>query len=254
MFLNHLASTIGLRSFLYHSARLVPRNYVIASSLFRTSPMGVRSTQLFQYMNFSAKTVPPPPPPNPPKNEKGIHILNKISRFLNFSFSTMLVAVALLVTGVVFYLIFAELFLPSGQTKTFNKALKVIQSNEVAQKALNFAPGERLKAYGDIPGDKWARNRPMQSAQKTGHDGKKHMFLRFHVESDSGKHATVMVEQVDTSFWNSEFAYIALDLENGKRAYVVEPKFSRSSYVTRGSTSLGSGNGFLGLNWGPKRD
>lgn len=148
---------------------------------------------------------------------------------------------------------FSELFLPSGETKTFNKALKVIENSEVAQKALEFSSGERLKAHGEVPGDKWVRNRPIQSARKKGPDGKDHMVIRFHVLSKAGKHATVMVEQIDTSFWTSEFAYIALDIPNGKRVYVVEPKFMPKNYVPRGS-GFGTGNGFLGLNWGPKKD
>lgn len=247
---------IGLKQFVYPSIRVHTRHIIhrSASSYARPVhlPFGLRPLQLIQYKKYSTSSSAPPPPP-PPKNAKGFEILSKISRVATFSISSIMVVGALGVSGLVIYLMFSELFLPSGETKTFNKALKVIESSEVAQKALEFPKGERLKAHGEVAGDKWVRNRPIQSARKKGPDGKDHMVLRFHVESNAGKHATVMVEQIDTSFWTSEFAYIALDVYNGKRVYVVEPKFSSKNIIPRGN-GIASGNGFLGLSWGPKKD
>lgn len=234
------------------SIRLAPSSIIKPRTSLFIRPLGLRSIQLFQFRKYSTKTTPPPPPP-PPRDAKGLEILSKISRFATFSVSSLLVVGALGVSGLVIYLMFSELFLPSGETKTFNKALKVIETSKIAQEALNFPPGERLKAHGEVAGDKWVRNRPIQSARKKGPDGKDHMVIRFHVQSKAGKHATVLVEQIDTSFWTSEFAYIALDVFDGKRVYVVEPKFMPKNYVPRGS-GIGSGNGFLGLNWGPKKD
>lgn len=209
---------------------------------------------LLNFAKYSTKTAPPPPPPPPSdKNARGKAILSRISRIFTFSISSLLVVGALGVAGLVVYLILSELFLPSGDTKTFNKALKLIEHNEVAQKTLNFAPGERLKAYGEVAGDKWVRNRPVQSVRKRGTDGKDRLVMKFHVQSDSGRHATVVLEQIDTSFWSSEFAYIALDLPSKHRIYVVEPKFLPQNYVPR-SGGMGKNNGFLGLKWGPKKD
>lgn len=160
---------------------------------------------------------------------------------------------ALGVSALVISLIFSELFLPSGDTRTFNKAVKLVQESEVAQQALGFAPGDRLKAYGIVASDRWVRNRPVQSVRTKGQDGKDHLGMRFEVETPAGRHASVVLEQIDTSFWRSEFAYIALDLHNGKRVYVINPKFSSSNYVPRGN-GLGKGSGFLGLKWGPTKD
>ncbi|OVF07443.1 putative mitochondrial import inner membrane translocase subunit [Clavispora lusitaniae] len=222
---------------------------------FPTSiPPTSKPVSLMNFSRYSTKTAPPPPPPPPAdKNARGKAILNRISRIFTFSISSILVVGALGVAGLVVYLILSELFLPSGDTKTFNKAVKLIESNEQAQKALNFNPGERLRAYGEVPGDKWVRNRPVQSVRKKGADGKDHLLMRFHVESNSGKHASVVLEQIDTSFWSSEFAYIALELPSKHRMYIVEPKFSPNEYVPR-SSGLGKSNGFLGLKWGPKKD
>lgn len=221
----------------------------------RTSPLYQfkRPASLLNFAKYSTKTAPPPPPPpSTDKNARGRAILNRISRIFTFSISSVLVVGALGVAGLVVYLILSELFLPSGDTKTFNKAVKLIEQNENAQKTLNFAPGERLKAYGEVAGDKWVRNRPVQSIRQRGTDGKDRLVMRFHVESASGRHASVVLEQIDTSFWSSEFAYIALELPSKHRIYVVDPKFSPQNYVPR--SVLGKNNGFLGLKWGPKKD
>ncbi|KAK7681312.1 mitochondrial import inner membrane translocase subunit tim21 [Cerrena zonata] len=164
---------------------------------------------------YSTKTAPPPPPPPPSepsdKNAK-------------------------------------ELFLPSGDTKTFNKAVKLLEQNELAQKALDFKSGERVKAYGEVPGDRWVRNRPVQSVRSKGKDGNDRLYMKFHVETDSGKHGSVTLEQVDTSFWSSEFSYIALDIPRQRRIYIIEPKYQGLLHNEHGN------NGFLGLKWGPKKD
>lgn len=238
---------------LFPAQSRVTTQYEVRSHGVRTQYGFKSAASMLNFAQYSTKTAPPPPPPPPhDKNARGKAILNRISRIFTFSLSSVLVVGALGVAGLVVYLILSELFLPSGDTKTFNKALKLIESNETAQKSLNFAPGERLKAYGEVPGDKWVRNRPVQSIRQRGADGKDRLVMRFHVESDSGRHARVVLEQIDTSFWSSEFAYIALDLPTRHRVYIVEPKFLPKNYVPR-SSGMGK-SGFLGLKWGPKKE
>lgn len=201
---------------------------------------------------YSTATAPPPPPP-PPKerNAKGKLILNRITRAFTFSMSSVLVIFAGGVSLLVIYLIFSELFLPSGETRTFNKAVKLVENSDIAKQVLHFESGERLKAYGEVAADKWARNRPPQCIRTKTSDGKDHLLMKFHVESKSGHHGTVVLEQIDQSFWSSEFAYIALDQPGKRRVYIKEPKFTSKRYVP----SLSSKNGsFLGLKWGPKKD
>lgn len=214
-----------------------------------------KPVQLMTMAQYSTKTAPPPPPPPPPrssdKNAKGKVLLNRITRFFTFSVASGIVVGAVAISGLVIYLILSELFLPSGDTRTFNKALKLVEESENAQKALGFGPNDRLTAYGEVPGDKWVRNRPAQGIKTRGPDGKDRMVMRFHVESPSGKHASVILEQVDKSFWTSEFNYIALELPNKTLVYVKEPPFSAKNFSPRG---FGKGTGFLGLNWGPKKD
>lgn len=212
----------------------------------------LRVSQNTLYRSYSTKSAPPPPPPPPTshdKNAKGKAILNRVSRVFTFSFSSLLVVGALAIAILVLYLILSELFLPSGDTKTFNKAVKLVEQHTQAQQALQLEPGRRLKAYGETAGDKWVRNRPVQSIRSKGKDGNDHLVMKFHVESDAGRHGTVTLEQIDTSFWSLEFAYVALDVRGSKRIYIIEPKFQARNYVPRQR-----GLGFLGLKWGPKKD
>ncbi|CAK7906227.1 mitochondrial import inner membrane translocase subunit Tim21p [[Candida] anglica] len=206
------------------------------------------------YSTNTSGTAPPPPPPPPnstthDKNARGKVILNRISRAFTFSMSSLMVIGASGVALLVIYLILSELFLPSGDTRTFNKAVKLVEQNENAQRVLGFESGSRLKAYGESYGDKWTRNRPVQSMKTKGQDGKDRLLMKFHVESDSGRHGTVSLEQVDESFWKADFAYIALDTPGNKRMYIIEPKFQSKNYVPKLN-----GGGFLGLKWGPKKE
>lgn len=213
---------------------------------FRALPTSI----ILNHFQRSYSTAPPPPPPTEDKNSKGKKILSNITRAVTFTASGVLVVGAAGVALLVIYLLFSELFLPSGDTKTFNKAVKLLEKNDEARKHLQLADGERVRAYGEGPGGKWVRSRPVQSVRMKGEDGKDRMVMQFHVESDAGKHGTVSLEQIDQSFWSSEFAYIALDIAKTKRIYIIEPKFQAKNYVPKPN----NGSGFLGLKWGPKKD
>lgn len=227
-----------------------PVSHIIDQLAKQLKNLKFTTTQLHSrtFRSYSTATAPPPPPPPHDKNAKGKQILSRLSRAFTFSLSSVIVVAATGVALLVVYLILSELFLPSGDTRTFNKAVKLVEKNETAQNLLDFNSGDRIKAYGEVPGDAWVRNRPVHSVRSKGQDGRDRLLMRFHVESDNGKHGSVTLEQVDTSFWSSEFAYIALDVAGSKRVYVVEPKFQSKSYVPKG------GQGFLGVKWGPKKD
>lgn len=237
--------------FIFRGHNLPIRNLSMTSSRLKSSNL------IFNFLRtYSTKTAPPPPPPPPPfpssspdKNFKGKLLLNRISRAITFSASTVLVIGASGVALLVVYLILSELFLPSGDTKTFNKAIKLVEKNADAQNILKFNPGERLKAYGETTAGKWVRNRPIQSVRAKDKEGQDRLVMKFHVESSHGIHGTVTLEQIDKSFWSSEFAYIALDIPKHKRIYIIEPKFQPKNYVPKFQSS-----GFLGLKWGPKKD
>ncbi|EGW34855.1 uncharacterized protein SPAPADRAFT_145402 [Spathaspora passalidarum NRRL Y-27907] len=261
-------SNIGLRSLgarcIKINAPLIPiglmRTYYTRPQTITHSKLPFITTNLrklnnyntlrFTKLSYSTKTAPPPPPPSHDKNEKGKKLLNKITRAFTFSISSLLVLGAAGVALLVVYLILSELLLPSGDTRTFNKAVKLVEQNEAAQKLLDFPKGQRLKAHGMVSSDRWVRNRPVHGIKKTGKDGKDHLVMQFQVESDKGKYGIVTLEQIDNSYWSTEFAYIALDVPGSKRLYIIEPKFQAKNYLPK----LNSNSGFLGLKWGPKKD
>lgn len=239
----------GSASF-FRSLTILPYKFLNKTPFAPKSPINVIGIGITRL--YSTKTAPPPPPPPPPqdKNAKGQKILNRISRAFTFSFSTLLVIGATGIAGLVVYLILSELFLPSGDTRTFNKAMKLVEKDDNVRKLLHAESGERLKAYGETAAGKWVRNRPVQSIRVQGQDGSDRLAMKFHVESKAGYHGSVSLEQIDKSFWRSDFAYIALDVPKHNRVYIIEPKFQPKKYVPR----KGGDGGFLGVKWGPKKE
>ncbi|KAG5421781.1 TIM21 [Candida metapsilosis] len=205
----------------------------VLSRSYLTAPPSSSLTFLLQkyphykssILRYSTKTAPPPPP-HPPhphdKDYKGKRILNRITRAFTFSFSSLLVLGAAGIALLVIYLILSELLLPSGDTRTFNKAVKLVEQNEKAQQALGFPAGERLKAYGLVAADRWVRNRPVQSSKTRTKDGKDHLVMKFQVETSTGRTGVVTLEQVDNSWWNTEFEYMALDNWQRFRVFGIE--------------------------------
>ncbi|KAH3903048.1 Tim21p SCDLUD_000659 [Saccharomycodes ludwigii] len=182
-------------------------------------------------------------------------IWKQIKKFTTFTASSALVIGALSLATIVLYLIISELFLPSGDTQIFNRAVNLIEADEVSRKLLqcNDHIGEdkrenreRLKAYGEtISDNRWARNRPVQSTRTVGQDGKELFFLRFHVESNK-KIGTVTLEAKESNeHYQPDFVFLCLDVPGEKRHYLIRPI---PQFVPKPK-----GTGFLGLSWGPKK-
>ncbi|KAI5953301.1 TIM21 [Candida jiufengensis] len=247
----------GLRSPLIAPINLITKPNIIKSIPLKPlilTPLLHRPTFINTFKNYSTATRTPPPQPPKDKNIKGKQILNRISRAFTFSLSTVIVILASGVAILVVYLILSELLLPSGDTRTFNKAVNIIENSPKAQSLLGFPQGERLKAYGIVAADKWIRNRSVQSMKrKSTVDDKDHLFMKFQVETSNGKYGVVSLEQLDYTLFKTKFEYIALDVPGEARVYIVEPEGLLRKQLM-GSTNLRSGSGFLGLNWGPKKD
>ncbi|ODV94605.1 hypothetical protein PACTADRAFT_50478 [Pachysolen tannophilus NRRL Y-2460] len=173
---------------------------------------------------------------------------NRLSRAITFSASSILVLGAAGLACIVIYLVIAEIAFPSGDTQTFNRAVKLVEDDPVAAKLLRVEEGTRLKAYGETGSDKWTRNRPISSVRRVGLDGKEHVLMRFHVESKT-KHGVVQLEAIDDSYFKQEFSYIALDVPGEDRHFVVGPKVPEKRFRIKDPNT-----GFLGVKWGPKKD
>ncbi|KAI0463971.1 hypothetical protein LJB42_002982 [Komagataella kurtzmanii] len=171
----------------------------------------------------------------------GPSLFLRIKNAVTFTASTALVIGALGLAGISLYLLFSELFLPSGDTTTFNHAVTLVEKDPGAQKLLQIDPGTRLKAFGEATGDKWTRNRPLRTSRRIGKDGYERILMRFHVESDN-QVGVVSLEAVDKTVFDQEFAYVYLDVPGKKRYYIISPQLPKKTENT----------GFLGVKWGPK--
>lgn len=183
---------------------------------------------------------------NNEKKKKSLWV--RVKAATTFTASGVLVIGATGLASIVIYLILSELFSPSGDTQMFNRAVTLIENDTIARSLLQCDDSEehgneRLKAYGEIlTSDKWTRNRPISSTRKVDSNGKVHYFMRFHVESRV-KRALVHIEAKESEHYQPDFVSVYLDIPGEKRYYLIKPPIS-----------IVKPKGFLGVNWGPKKD
>ncbi|QPG76972.1 hypothetical protein FOA43_004366 [Brettanomyces nanus] len=184
-------------------------------------------------------------------------ITERIRSGTKFLISSAIVLAALGVTTVSLYLVFKELFSPSGETPTFNRVVNKIEKNPECMKLLGYSDDEiakgsiKLKAYGDVPQDRWTRDRPIRATQYTAKDGSERLLMRFFVESKY-KVGVVRVEAIEQNLLAQKFNYITLDVKGEKR-YYLEGMAPHSPSFKQPFSLFGSGNGFLGVKWGPQK-
>lgn len=183
-------------------------------------------------------------------NAKGkIGIWPRIKAFTTFTVSGTLVIGAVGLSAIVLYLITSELFSPSGDTRLFNRSVSIVEVDEPSRSLLqcddNGDNKERLKAYGEaFTRDKWTRNRPATSQKRLDKSGRSHYSMRFNVESKK-KRGLVHVEAVDSDeHYQPDLISLYIDVPGEKRHYLIKPKLNK---IVRPS-------GFLGVQWGPKRN
>ncbi|QLQ81574.1 hypothetical protein HG537_0F03350 [Torulaspora globosa] len=183
------------------------------------------------------------------KSGKMPAIWPKVKAFTTFTASGTLVIGAAGLSMVVIYLILSELLSPSGDTQIFNRSVSLIEKDETARALLQCndteESKEKLKAYGEIfTSDKWTRNRPIVSTKKIDKNGKAHYFMRFHVESKK-KRGLVHIEAVESDKnYQPDFKSMYLDVAGEQRYYLIKPQLG----------TVAKPKGFLGVNWGPKRN
>lgn len=173
----------------------------------------------------------------------------KLKNFTTFTFSAALVVGAIGISTIVIYLIGSELLSPSGDTQLFNRAVSMVQKDEKSRQLLqsndSIVHSERLKAYGElITHDRWTRSRPIVSKRRIDQDGNIHCFLRFHIESKK-KIGLVHCEALEKKDKiKPEFISLYVDISGEKRHFIIKPKLKKTPKAT----------GFLGVNWGPKKN
>ncbi len=190
--------------------------------------------------------------------KKNIPFGRRIKNGAKFMLSSAIVLAALGVTSVSLYLVFKELFSPSGQTSTFNRVVSMIEENQQCLKMLGYSDEEikkgkiKLKAYGDVPQDRWTRDRPIRATQYTAKDGTDRLIMRFFVESKYTV-GVVRVEAIEENVVAQKFNYVTLDVKGNNRFYLVGHPQNSGSFL-RPMGLFNSKNGFLGVKWGKKDD
>lgn len=213
---------------------------ILARSLVRVSTLRSEC----YYSTFNAYTEE-----NLRQNKQKIGIWPRIKSFTTFTVSGALVVGAVGLSGIVIYLITSELFSPSGDTRMFNRAVSMVEKDDVARTLLQCDDHgdakERLKAYGELfTSDRWTRNRPPASQKKLDKHGKSHYSMLFNVESKK-RRGLVHIEAADSDeHYQPDFVSLYIDVPGEKRHYLIKPKLNT---IVRPS-------GFLGVHWGPKKD
>ncbi|AQZ13074.1 TIM21 (YGR033C) [Zygosaccharomyces parabailii] len=186
---------------------------------------------------------------NARQTKKKIGIWPRIKSFTTFTVSGTLVVGAVGLSAIVIYLITSELFSPSGDTRMFNRAVSMVEKDEISRSLLQCDDygdtKERLKAYGELfTSDRWTRNRPAASQKKIDKYGRSHYSMLFNVESKK-KRGLVHIEAADSDQnYQPDFLSLYIDVPGEKRHYLIKPKLNT---IVRPS-------GFLGVHWGPKKD
>ncbi|OWB72981.1 hypothetical protein B5S31_g2711 [[Candida] boidinii] len=195
------------------------------------------------------------------EKKSGASIFNLFKRGSKFLISTSIVLGALGISSISLYLVFTELFSPSGETQTFNRVVSMIEKDEKSLKLLGYSDEEILKnngkiklnAYGEIINDdRWTRNRPISATKFTGKDSKEHLLMRFFVESQY-KVGIVQLEAIDESFIEQNLIFVSIDVNGEQRHYLIGGPSIQLKRNPNGLFNTNNG-GFLGIKWGPKRD
>ncbi|AMD21837.1 HFL019Wp [Eremothecium sinecaudum] len=176
------------------------------------------------------------------------NILKRVKSIISFSASGILIVGATGIAGVVLYLILSELFSPTGDTQLFNRAVSYVEGDANARNLLQCydrdQKKERLKAYGDsLHGDKWTRNRPITSTKRVDKNGKEHHFMKFRVESAKVVGVVSLEAVRSDNSYKMDFLQMYLDVPGHKRYYLIKPQLP-----------VPKPKGFLGINWGPRKD
>ncbi|CCF58980.1 hypothetical protein KAFR_0F03840 [Kazachstania africana CBS 2517] len=193
--------------------------------------------------------------PKKPRSKQHQLIWSQFKNYSKLTFSVGLIISSFAISVVILYLIIFELFSPTGDTQIFNRAVSMTQKDQTVRKLLNcndnILKKEKLKAFGNLfTTDRWTRNRPITSRRKLDKEGHLHCFLKFHLQSKA-KIGVVHLETIEKNenklikqFSKPQITSLYIDVPGEKRYYLVKPKLKQIIKPT----------GFLGINWGSRRD
>jgi len=82
----------------------------------------------------------------------------KVVRTTSTGTSAAAILIGVLLTGVVFTVLYLEVIAPDSVTSWFNRAHDRVKKDP---RCVQLLGGGRIKAYGEETGNRWARNRPI---------------------------------------------------------------------------------------------
>ncbi|KAF2824318.1 TIM21-domain-containing protein [Ophiobolus disseminans] len=144
----------------------------------------------------------------------------KAVRTTQQSFNLVVVAVGILATGGVTYLLFSDVFSPSSKTAFFNRAVTQIRADPRCQSLLG--PSDQISAHGEGSWSRWARNRYISSTEETDKWGTEHLRFRFYVEGPLGQ-GVVHVHLVKRPSQDEyDWQELAVDVKGQRRVDLVQ--------------------------------
>ncbi|KKA30229.1 hypothetical protein TD95_003752 [Thielaviopsis punctulata] len=163
----------------------------------------------------------------------------KTSRATQQTFNIGLVAVGVVLTGVLVYTLFDEVFSPESRVAQFSRAVSFVKKDARCTAILGDA--SNIWAHGEETTNKWQRSRPVASTIEKDHHGVEHLVMQFYVEGDKAM-GTVhlhMTRQPDSD--DFEYKHLYLDVKGHSRIYI-----KRDETKPRAKKPFK----FLGISWG----
>uniref|UniRef100_A0A060T7W4 Mitochondrial import inner membrane translocase subunit Tim21 n=1 Tax=Blastobotrys adeninivorans TaxID=409370 RepID=A0A060T7W4_BLAAD len=174
----------------------------------------------------------------------------RIKHATSFSFYSAIVLAGVGMSGLVIYYFISDILLPTSDVQVFNRAFHLVKEDEECLRRLG---GNKLSAYGEQSGNKWARNRPIASRRGFDGAGREHLLMQFHVKGDLAE-GLVRLEMVKSDkkghggIGQFDFRYLALEVPGYNRYYLIDnsPKLPKRQWTNN--------TGFLGVKWGKPKD
>ncbi|KAF2705662.1 TIM21-domain-containing protein [Pleomassaria siparia CBS 279.74] len=171
-------------------------------------------------------------PSNPGPTRRSVTVINdtgsvqwgqlspgeKAARTTQQSLNFIVVAVGVVLTGTISYLLFTDVFSPTSKTAYFNRSHTLIRSSPAIQSLLG--PSDSIRAYGESSWSRMARNRFLSANVETDKWGTEHMRFRFFVEGDLGMgtaHVHLVRRPGDIEYVYEE---LSVDVKGHRRIYL----------------------------------
>ncbi|KAF2734564.1 import inner membrane translocase subunit tim-21, mitochondrial [Polyplosphaeria fusca] len=153
----------------------------------------------------------------------------KAARTTQQSFNLAIVAVGVLATGAVGYMLFSDVFSPDSKTAHFNRATDRIRRDRKCQELLG--DGSKISAHGEASWSRWARNRYISSTVETDKWGTEHLKFRFFVEGPLGQGVVHVHMAKRPSQSEYEYVMLAVDVKGHQRVYLENADDRKNSKV-----------------------